>query len=104
MLVVVKKDHEEVSREAVRVVSGLMRENPSCVLGLATGSTPLLMYRELIRMHREEGLDFSKVTTFNLDEYIGLPPSHPESYHYFMHEHLFNGEYLRWKFLHYYWS
>jgi glucosamine-6-phosphate deaminase len=89
MLVVVKKNHREVSREAARVVSERVREKPSAVLGLATGGTPLELYRELIRMHREEGLDFSKVTTFNLDEYIGLPPSHNQSYHYFMREHLF---------------
>jgi len=89
MLVVVKKDHDEVSREAARVISNLLREKPSSVLGLATGSTPLDLYKELIRLYKEEGLDFSKVTTFNLDEYIGLPPSHPESYHHFMYENLF---------------
>jgi glucosamine-6-phosphate deaminase len=59
------------------------------VLGLATGSTPLATYRELVRMHREEGLDFSGVTTFNLDEYVALPPEHPQSYHAFMDEHFF---------------
>ena len=89
MLVVVKKDHNEVSAEAARVISNLLREKPSSVLGLATGSTPLDLYNELIRMYKDEGLDFSKVTTFNLDEYIGLPPSHPESYHHFMNENLF---------------
>jgi glucosamine-6-phosphate deaminase len=56
---------------------------------LATGSTPLGIYKELIRMHKNEGLDFSKVTTFNLDEYVGLPPSHDQSYHYFMQENFF---------------
>jgi glucosamine-6-phosphate deaminase len=89
MLVVVKKDHDEVSREAARVISNLLREKPSSVLGLATGSTPLDLYKELIRLYKDEGLDFSKVTTFNLDEYIGLPPSHPESYHHFMYKNLF---------------
>jgi glucosamine-6-phosphate deaminase len=86
MLIVVKKDHREVSLEAARVVSGLVREKPSCVLGLATGSTPLELYKELIRMYREEGLDFSKVSTFNLDEYLGLPPTHEQSYHFFMYD------------------
>jgi glucosamine-6-phosphate deaminase len=100
MLVVVKKNHEEVSREGVRVVAGLLREKPSCTLGLATGSTPLLLYRELIRMYEEEGLDLSKVTTFNLDEYIGLPPSHPQSYHYFMYEHLFRHVNIPERFIH----
>jgi glucosamine-6-phosphate deaminase len=100
MLVVVKKNHEEVSREAARVVSNMLREKPSSVLGLATGSTPLDLYNELIRMHKEEGLDFSKVTTFNLDEYIGLPPSHPESYHYFMYENLFKHINVPERFIH----
>jgi glucosamine-6-phosphate deaminase len=60
------------------------------VLGLATGSTPLAVYRELVRRHREEGLDFSQVTTFNLDEYVGLAGTHPQSYRFFMQEHLFS--------------
>lgn len=59
------------------------------MIGFATGSTPLGLYNELIRLHRE-GLDFSKITTFNLDEYVGLSPSHEQSYHYFMWENLFN--------------
>ena len=69
-------------------------------MGLATGSTPLDLYNELIRMYKEEGLDFSKVTTFNLDEYIGLPPSHPESYHYFMYENLFKHINVPERFIH----
>ena len=89
MLVVVKKDYEDMSKEAAKVASELIYEKPNCVLGLATGCTPLGQYKELIRMHKEEGLDFSKVTTFNLDEYISLPPSHEQSYHYFMRENLF---------------
>jgi glucosamine-6-phosphate deaminase len=100
MLVVVKKDHEEVSREAARVVSEIVREKPSCSLGLATGSTPLRMYKELIRMYSDEGLDFSKVNTFNLDEYIGLPPTHPESYHFFMYENLFKHVNVPERFIH----
>ena len=100
MLVVVKKDHDEVSGEAARVISNLLREKPSSVLGLATGSTPLDLYKELIRMYKDEGLDFSKITTFNLDEYIGLPPSHPESYHHFMNENLFNHINVPERFIH----
>ncbi len=100
MLVVVKKDHDEVSGEAARVISNLLREKPSSVLGLATGSTPLDLYKELIRMYKDEGLDFSKVTTFNLDEYIGLPPSHPESYHHFMNENLFKHINVPERFIH----
>jgi len=72
------------------MIAKVIRSKPEAVLGLATGSTPLGLYRELIRMYREEALDFSAVTTFNLDEYVGLGPSHPASYHRFMHENLFS--------------
>ena len=89
MLVIVKESYDAMSREAARLVADRLRKKPNMVLGLATGSTPLGLYRELIRMHRDEGLDFSKVTTFNLDEYVGLPPSHDQSYHYFMRENFF---------------
>jgi len=74
---------------AARLIRQQIGRKPDSVLGLATGSTPLPLYRELVRMHKEDGLDFSRVTTFNLDEYIGLPPGHPRSYHAFMHEHFF---------------
>jgi glucosamine-6-phosphate deaminase len=60
------------------------------VLGLATGGTPVPLYQELVRLHREEGLSFRNVITFNLDEYLGLPREHPESYWHFMHHHLFD--------------
>ena len=66
------------------------KENQKCVLGLATGSSPIAVYEELVRMHREEGLSFENVITFNLDEYYGLEKTHKESYYYFMHHHLFN--------------
>ena len=64
-------------------------ERRKAVLGLATGSTPVKLYRELIRFHREQGLSFKNVVSFNLDEYYGLPPNHPESYHRFMEVQLF---------------
>ena len=67
----------------------MINSKPNAVLGLATGSTPLGVYRELARMHKADGLDFSQVATFNLDEYVGLTKDHPQSYHYFMHENLF---------------
>jgi glucosamine-6-phosphate deaminase len=79
-----------VGRRAARFLANLVRRKPKCVLGLATGGTPLTAYRELIRLHREEGLDFSGVTTFNLDEYVGLGPTHPQSYRYFMQQNLFD--------------
>jgi glucosamine-6-phosphate deaminase len=95
MLVVLKRDYEEVSREAARIVAAAVRSKPEIVLGLATGSTPLGLYKELIAVHRAENLDFSRVTSFNLDEYLGLAPSHPQSYHNFMDRNLFSHVNLR---------
>jgi glucosamine-6-phosphate deaminase len=89
MEIIVNNTPEEMSRAAARVVAKTLYAKPNAVLGLATGSTPLGLYQELVRMHQEEGLDFSQVTTFNLDEYVGLTEKHPQSYHYFMHENLF---------------
>jgi glucosamine-6-phosphate deaminase len=88
--VIIEPDSETASRRAARFVADLVRKKPNCVLGLATGSTPLGTYRELIRLHKEEGLDFSQVTTFNLDEYVGLACVHPQSYRQFMQQHLFD--------------
>lgn len=90
MLVSIKRSYEEVSKAAASQVAERIRRKPNLVLGLATGATPLGMYRELIRMHREEGLSFAKVTSFNLDEYIGLPRTHSQSYYKFMWDSLFN--------------
>jgi glucosamine-6-phosphate deaminase len=90
MLVVLKKDYEEVSREAARMVAGAVRAKPDIVLGLATGGTPLGLYKELVALHRADALDFSRVTTFNLDEYLGLAHAHPQSFHCFMEENLFS--------------
>ena len=90
MRVIVEPNQEGVSRRAAQFVADVVRKRPRCVLGLATGSTPLGMYTELIRMHREEGLDFSRVVTFNLDEYVGLSGTHPQSYRYFMQHNLFD--------------
>ena len=83
------KDHDELSKKAAEIIADSIRKKPNLVLGLATGGTPVGCYQELIRMHREDGLDFSRVVTFNLDEYLGLPPTHPQSYRYFMDENLF---------------
>jgi glucosamine-6-phosphate deaminase len=90
MLVIVKDNYNEIGVEAAQMIADRLRKKPALVLGLATGSTPLGLYRELIRLHIEEGLDFSRAVTFNLDEYVGLPPSHRQSYNYFMNENLFN--------------
>jgi glucosamine-6-phosphate deaminase len=90
MLVVLKRDYEEVSGEAARMVAGAVRAKPGIVLGLATGSTPLGLYQELVRLHRAGSLDFSRATSFNLDEYLGLSPEHPQSFHSFMQQHFFS--------------
>ncbi len=89
MLVEVFKDYEAVSRRAAEIVTNQIRRKPDSVVGFATGSTPLGLYKALIENHLEFGLDFSKITTFNLDEYVGLRPEHPQSYHNFMWENLF---------------
>ena len=89
MEVIILPTAEEASKVAARLVARQVREKPASVLGLATGSTPCNLYQELIRMRSANGLDFSGVTTFNLDEYTGLAPSHPASYHRFMEEHFF---------------
>jgi len=89
MEIIVKDNPDQMSRSAATIVARVLNAKPNSVLGLATGSTPLGLYRELVRMHKDEGLDFSQVTTFNLDEYVGLTQRHPQSYHYFMDENLF---------------
>src|SRR6266571_3809033 len=89
MEVVIKRDYEQMSKAAAQIVVDVLNTKPNAVLGMATGSTPLGLYQELVRLHKAGEVDFSRVTTFNLDEYVGLPPNHEQSYHYFMHEHFF---------------
>ncbi len=89
MEVLIRESAEAGCRLAAKVIARVVREKPDAVLGLATGRTPLLLYRELIRLHREEGLSFRGITTFNLDEYVGLPATHDQSYHWFMRENFF---------------
>lgn len=90
MLVLLKSSYEELSREAARIVASAVRNHPAVRLGLATGSTTLGMYKELVRLHQEEALDFSNVITFNLDEYLGVRAEHPQSFHRFMRDHFFD--------------
>lgn len=89
MEVILQPDYERMSKVAAQIVVEVLNAKPNAVLGMATGSTPLGLYKELVRLHQKEQIDFSRVTTFNLDEYVGLPVSHPQSYHYFMHENFF---------------
>jgi glucosamine-6-phosphate deaminase len=90
MLLVLKPHEDELGREAARMVANAVRRKPSLRLGLATGSTTLGMYKELARLHGHEALDFSRVVTFNLDEYLGLSANHPQSFHYFMQQSFFS--------------
>jgi len=90
MLIVIKESSKDVGCEAARIVANSLRANPKIVLGLATGSTPLGMYQELIALHKSQGLDFSQATSFNLDEYLGLTPDNPQSFQYFMHCNFFD--------------
>lgn len=89
MLVILKRDDEEISLQAAQLIAAAVRKKPALVLGLATGSTMVGVYKQLIGLHQQGSLDFSRVITFNLDEYLGLPAAHPRSFHHFMHEHLF---------------
>lgn len=90
MRVIVCSSSEEMSKVAAQIFAERIKKNPKIVLGLATGGTPVKMYKELIRMNKEECLDFSKVVTYNLDEYLGITGDHDQSYRYFMNDNLFN--------------
>lgn len=84
------KDYEEMSRKAAGIVSAQIIMKPECVLGLATGSTPVGLYKQLIEWYRNGDLDFSGVRTVNLDEYKGISRENDQSYYYFMHQNLFD--------------
>lgn len=90
MKIVKAKDYEEMSRKAANVIASVITLKPSCVLGLATGSSPVGTYRQLVSSFENGDLDFSEVTTVNLDEYRGLDRENPQSYYRFMNEHLFS--------------
>ncbi|NMB02336.1 MAG: glucosamine-6-phosphate deaminase [Firmicutes bacterium] len=89
MNVIVVNNFESMSEEVAKMVHGQITRKPDSVLGLATGSSPLGVYKLLAEYHAK-GTDFSKITTFNLDEYVGLAPDHPQSYRYYMNENLFS--------------
>lgn len=89
MRVQIASSFQEMSKIGAEIVAGVIRSKQNAVLGFATGSTPVGLYKELIRMHKEEGLSFAKVVTFNLDEYVGLPKNHDQSYNHFMWDNLF---------------
>src|SRR2546423_11308218 len=89
MEVIVQSNYAAMSKVAAQIVAELLNTKPNAVLGMATGSTPLGLYQELVRMYERGQIDFSRVVTFNLDEYVGLPGNHPQSYGYFMQENFF---------------
>ena len=90
MKIYVTEDYKDMSRKAANIVSAHVILNPACVLGLATGSTPIGMYKQLIDWYNKGDLDFSQVKSVNLDEYVGLAPTHDQSYRYFMQTNLFD--------------
>lgn len=90
MKVIIAENYAQQSTLAADIIEKIVREEPECCLGLATGSSPVGMYKELARRCHEEGLDFSKVHTVNLDEYVGLEGDHDQSYRYFMNSNLFD--------------
>ena len=90
MKIIRTKDYADMSRKAANIISAQVIMKPNCVLGLATGGTPVGTYEKLVERYNEGDLDFSEVTSVNLDEYRGLPKEHPESYWSFMHRNLFD--------------
>ena len=90
MKIIRTKDYADMSRKAANIISAQVIMKPDCVLGLATGGTPVGTYEKLVEWYNKGDLDFSEVTTVNLDEYRGLPKEHPESYWSFMHHNLFD--------------
>lgn len=89
--IIICDNYEEISRKAFAVIRDLVVENPKAVLGLATGSSPVGMYKLMIEDHHKNGTSYKDVITFNLDEYLGIPKDHSQSYYTFMHENLFKG-------------
>src|SRR5690625_3001775 len=89
MKVIQVRDYEELSEKSCDYFVKRLKTLKNAVLGLATGSTPVGLYKRLIEMYKQNEISFNDVTTFNLDEYIGLDADHPQSYHYFMRDHLF---------------
>ncbi len=90
MRILVQRDYSRISLATAAIISGVIRDKPDAVLGLATGSSPIGTYNELIKMNREGAVDFSKIRTFNLDEFVAMRPDHEQSYRRFIDENLFD--------------
>ncbi|MCC8129545.1 MAG: glucosamine-6-phosphate deaminase [Clostridiales bacterium] len=90
MKIISARDYDHMSRQTANIISAQVILKPNCVLGLATGSSPISTYRQLIDWYRKGDIDFSQVRTVNLDEYVGLDADNDQSYHYFMRHNLFD--------------
>ena len=90
MRIIRAKDYKDMSRKAANIISAQVILKPDSVLGLATGSSPIGTYEQLVKWYEKGDLDFADVTTVNLDEYYGMKPENDQSYHYFMHDHFFD--------------
>lgn len=90
MKVIIGKNYDEISQIAGKIVSDIVKKNPNAVLGLATGSSPIGMYDEMVKDYKENGTSYKNVKTVNLDEYVGLTADHDQSYAYFMRKYLFD--------------
>lgn len=90
MKVIITKNYEEASQKAAEIMLDIVKNNPTANLGLATGSTPIRLYELMREDHKKNGTSYKDIKSFNLDEYFGLDQSHPQSYHYFMCQNLFN--------------
>ncbi len=90
MKVIVVKDYQAMSDLGAEIIANTIKANPSCTLGLATGSSPIGTYQNLVKAYENKEISFKDVKTYNLDEYCGISRSHPQSYYYFMHDNLFN--------------
>lgn len=90
MKLIIARDYEEMSKKAAQIIAEEIKKKPNLVLGLATGATPVGTYRELVKMYKNGEVDFSRVITFNLDEYLGLSPDDERSYHYYMYSNFFD--------------
>lgn len=90
MKLIITSNKKEAVKKAVSIISELIKKKPNAVLGLATGKTMIPLYKKLVKLYKNKKIDFSKIRTFNLDEYAGLKPTDKESYHYYMNKYFFN--------------
>lgn len=90
MKIIIVKDYDAMSDVASEIIAKKIEQNPKCILGLATGSSPIGTYQRLVEMYKKGKISFKNIKTYNLDEYCGIDRTHPQSYYYFMHDNLFN--------------